>query len=371
MSNELFENKRIAATPIILVLVLILLYGLIQAVFFECKFGFAGCEPFHVNYIAPLNSQEPLDDTGGLLMGQKPEDLENIRALIAERYSGRLIWVFLLGVNIILCISTLTVSITLIYKSPGFLKEKPTQRVIILIGLSFLFSIILWAVPNTVSIYMQEAMKSTIAKGTGGMPIVFDVTRFINAFTFLAAFSILFATCSILLTQEDIAHSRTSNAEMAAAEEVGDEANEPRAELYNRLAPVADQLKDLRLGLYASTLLLIVGVLRVSAIANWSLAFVSQDAVKSATVFYNTIVTITGGFYTLILVAIFPPAIYILERRAQAVTKESRLPPDERKGILVGTGLTYSFREAFPRVVAILGPLLAGPIGDLFRSLLT
>lgn len=278
---------------------------------------------------------------------EKREELKNIRKVIADRHSGRLTWVFFIAVSMLFCIGALAVSIVLINKSSGFMKEKASSRVSTLIGLSFLLGIVLWALPNSFTPVMGEVLRSTISQGRGGMPIVFDVMRFINAFTYVASFSLIFASCSILLPQEDVPTNHPTNGNITPSEQPENEANKDEAEPSNRLGPIADQMKAIRMFLYVGTLLLIVGILRMSAVTQWSLAFIQPDATDGAKAFYATLITVTGGFYTLILAALYLPAMFILQRRAQALEQESPPLSDEEKGTLDSPGFTSPLKKLY------------------------
>lgn len=48
-----------------------------------------------------------------------------------------------------------------------------------------------------------------------------------------------------------------------------------------------------------------------------------------------------------------------------------KLKPEDSEKTLKDQGLTFSFRESLPRLMAILGPLLAGPIGELVKHIPT
>jgi hypothetical protein len=129
-----------------------------------------------------------------------------------------------------------------------------------------------------------------------------------------------------------------------------------------------EQMQDLRTVLYFGTVLLIVGVLRMSAVTQWTLAFIPPDATDAAKSFYLTLSSVTGGFNSMILAAVYLPAAYILQRRAQLLAKELSLSPEEKEKIMGSKESTFSIKESLPKILAILGPLLAGPIGDLFTK---
>jgi hypothetical protein len=130
-------------------------------------------------------------------------------------------------------------------------------------------------------------------------------------------------------------------------------------------------MKDLQVVLYIGAFLLILSVLRFSVVTQWSLAFISPDAIEAAKSFYLSLSSVVATFFSLILVAAYLPAAYILLRRAQLLAGELPLPPNQQEEMLKSKGLTFSLGESLPRVLAIFGPILAGSIGELFKILLT
>jgi hypothetical protein len=110
--------------------------------------------------------------------------------------------------------------------------------------------------------------------------------------------------------------------------------------------------------LYIGSFVLIVSTLRLRTILNWSLEFLQPypgaeskelpfilNGLKS---YISNLTTLMGLFYTLILAAIFVPAALILKKRAG----------DQ-------AGLVTPLSEQLLRLAAMVGPLLAGPIGEI------
>ncbi len=175
---------------------------------------------------------------------------------------------------------------------------------------------------------------------------IVEVANRVNSIGFAASFTLVLASCAILLPPNN--HSSPDG-----------------------LRELSKRMNYLRLVLYVGTLLLVVGVLLMRSIFHWSLAFIppTEDGVdKIVESFTSSIVTAEAGFYTLILAGVYLPAALILQWRARSLQK---LPEDvsEKDKVLQGYGLTFSFKESLPRLVAILGPFLVGPVGELFKYL--
>lgn len=367
MANGWITGRQGAVAPILTVAVLIIVYGLSQSIFIECKPKFAKCLPFSAGYIFTLNTGSPINEITNLVSGEDQNQVKNNRKLIAERYSGRVVWVFLVAVSALLCLASFFATYRLIYKSSSFRKESAATRTTFFVGLSLLLGFLLWFFPRSYTPVMMDILKATIAQqGQFGMPIVFETMNLINSLTYAAAFMLVFASCAILLPRKSVAETDTRD-EDTKPNETDKAEGEDLEVIANRLAAVSEQMKDLRIVLYFGTFLLIVGVLRMSAVTQWTLAFISPDALDAAKSFHITLSSVAGGFNSLILAAVYLPAAYILQRRAELFANELPLPPDKQEETLKSKGFTFSFRESLPRALAILGPLLAGPIGELFK----
>jgi hypothetical protein len=149
-----------------------------------------------------------------------------------------------------------------------------------------------------------------------------------------------------------------------------------------RLGPgelVAVQYGHLTLILYAGTALLILATLRVNALLHWSLDFLQPPpwlpdaAGKEALFIYrgveglvSNLVTSVGAFGTLLLAALYVPAGLVLNARAARLAPER--PPVHAGPAphLGGRGLSFALPlpEQLLRLAVILGPFIAGPVGD-------
>ncbi|HEX8457609.1 MAG TPA: hypothetical protein VF656_09945 [Pyrinomonadaceae bacterium] len=123
--------------------------------------------------------------------------------------------------------------------------------------------------------------------------------------------------------------------------------------------------------LYAGAAALIIGVLRLAAALNWGGGFWAAGSAsgREMSALINGIVSSLGISYTLILVSIYLPTVLILNGRAQTLAQAES--PDEPKAWLEKRGLTLSFLGYLPRLLALLGPVLIGPIGQLINKLIT
>lgn len=160
-----------------------------------------------------------------------------------------------------------------------------------------------------------------------------------NTLGYAAALSLVLATCTILWPSSD-----------------------------SGIKWLSAKVKQLKVALYAGTLLLVGSVLLLRSLFQWSLTFISQpdqSSWKAIEGFNTSVTSAEGGFYTLILAAAFLPAFYILKKRAQA---RPGLPQEkkEREQILKAHDLMFSLPETSKRILTISAPLLGGLIADLF-----
>jgi hypothetical protein len=369
-ATEHWVEKRVAAaTPLALVFVLIAFYGAFQKAFIECpKDGIGRCQPFVASHVYPLDKTEPLDENGEVWKGDGNDDTAS-RNKLAARYGGRLVWVFLSAVTSLLSLAALVVAGVLIYKSPGFWKMGPgasaAAALIVSSALGLMLYLFFW---RDFMPIMGPVFEATIAAGKVGVPVVGQTMRLLNALGYAASFALVFATCAILLPR----HLNAQSARDGRPPPVTQRGETDQADVSRKLDILAAQAAGLRVVLYVGTFLLIAGILRMSALGQWVISYVAPSAVAAAQNLNTAVVAVTGGFYTLILAAVYLPSAYIISRRAWVVVGRSTIanPADAQATKLQERGLAFSFKESLPRVLAVLGPLLAGPIGELFKSLL-
>jgi hypothetical protein len=108
---------------------------------------------------------------------------------------------------------------------------------------------------------------------------------------------------------------------------------------------------------------LVIAILRLSVTHAWATSHLppESDLAKNLAGLTTGIVGSMGIVYTLLVAAIYLPAVLMLRAR---VTKMAAAEPDPEK-CLADHGLNLSFSKLLPRVIVLLSPLLAGPLGDL------
>ena len=344
MKKDWSNYSFIAILPFLAVAIVYATESLARGAFFVCNGGNYCSEPIPANIWNVLKVDSEVND----LPSADPEKIAEEKLLkeiqdrksTALKYSGRMTWYFLGEIYLFVCIAALAVASILTFQ---LFPQRPFFWMLVAIILSSIVGLSLYATPAVhMTIFLAFFEKAI----TDDVPAIAQITNFLNSLGNAAAFSLLFAACATLRPSD---------------EEIFPEG----------MKQLSKRMKYLRLVLYAGTLLLVVTILLKKSIYQWSLAYTSQEEqiAEIAGNFVSNLLTIDGGFYTLVLAAVYFPAALVLQRRANLLAD---LPVEEiEKGKkLKEYGLTFSFVESLPRILAILGPLLVGPVGELLTAML-
>ena len=319
------QHGLIALLPFLAEVLVFMTEASARNFFFVCAPG--GCESIPQNIWKVLPFDAPSADISNSDAG---------RELIALRYSGRMAWYFIAEVFLYVCAGVMILSFFFVFQS----SLRP--RVVWTSGLVVLSSLVGMFFYNHPEIHMaifQTIFEKAI---TGDMPAISQATRFLNSIANAAIFLLLMAACVVLVP--------------SSVDSV--------PEGMKQLSAGA---KRLRLILYAGTILLVTAMLLKKAVYQWTLAYIPQgDFLDTAQNFVTSLLTIEGGFYTLVLAASYVPAALVLQRRALLLV-DGAVDEAAREAKLKEFGLNLSFKETLPRVLAILGPFLTGPLGDLLN----
>lgn len=259
----------------------------------------------------------------------------------ARLWPGRFLWVFATGVGVLANLLAVGVGLYTIWQAR-------TDRVLVLTALTVFLLVVVGAFtpPGAMMSQMFELLECT---AQADLPFVIRATHIANVFSVAATVCIATASCVLVRAPRGL-----------------------RRQGVPELYALTERLRVL---LYTGTCALVIYVLRVSIQASWALAYLPSSPEKKP---YDPAVvmsSLTSAFTsaqaassTLLLAAIYIPAFLILRSRAIALA-DPGLTPEAREKWLKERGLSVSFTEHLPRVAAILGPLLAGPLGDLLGRL--
>lgn len=337
-----FKRAFVAAIPLVLVIFLVILFNHSVKTYIRCEGN--NCVPIadYIKNILVPNApatQEPISQDA--TQNQSKKQLEDDKRS-EIRYSGRITWSFFKSTYLIICLMVFALACGVIFKSFADSGKSAIVLVLVVVALSAGFGIYLLYDPTHFMSVFTPLFEKTIKEDVTNIA---DVVIRLNSFGFAVVLSAILATCAILYSPND-------NSSSAG------------------LKQLSIKMKYLQLILYVGTIMLIVGVLHIRAVYNWSFAFILRDeeGIKVAERFFSNLLAAEGGFFTLILAAIYLPTAFILRRRAESLIG---LPEknSEREVLLKDYGLTFSFMESLPKVIAILSPFLAGTIGDLLGKL--
>lgn len=126
---------------------------------------------------------------------------------------------------------------------------------------------------------------------------------------------------------------------------------------------VTKRVRLLRPILYVGAATLVIAVFRLSATHAWAVSYLPPDGELGKAVANLTtgIVGTLGTLFTLLIGGIYLPAALILRGRLRAVAATQ---PDPQAW-MASHGMALTLPQSLPRLLALLAPLLAGPLGDL------
>ena len=331
-----------ALLPLAAVLVLVVITTGVRDAFILCKDG--NCSesiPANLSEVLKFNPKDdpalPSDpvEASKEMLARDTRDRKN-RAL---KYGGRVTWSFLAIANLFVYVASLAiVSIVLFRLFPA---RRSALILLLICGLSIVVGYDFYAHPEKHMALFLPLFEQTIVND---VPRITHITNLLNSAGNGVALALILTTCAILWCR----YAKSAP---------------------NGLNDLSTAMKSLRLILYVGTLLLVAAVLLKKSLYQWSLAFTSRDEqlAKAAEGFLSSFLSVEGGFYTLMLAAMYLPAAYLIHRRALRL---GNLPKEEAKveEALKTHGLAFSFTESLPRILAILGPVIAGPVGDLLKG---
>jgi len=330
----------IAATPLLFVIALLALFIFPVKFYVQCET--LGCVPIttpesleRILVLDEPKSREVIEsDTPDIKQTKKIKEHERTGLI----YGGRLTFLFFAVTYFAVCAFAFGIGCFVIAKSFASETKKPIRWTLVFAAISGGAGVTLYMLPDLYMRIFKPLFQMTISHDLGA---AFQLMRFASSFGFSVALLLVFASCAVL-------YSRDSGSS------------------ENALKHIAAQMKHLRLILYVGTFMLVTGVLLIRSVFNWSVAFLMRDeqVIKIADKFFSDLTAIEGAYFTLILALVYLPAAFILQKRAESLSDLPTLET-EREKVLTDYGLGFSLTQSLPRVLAILGPLLAGPVGEL------
>jgi hypothetical protein len=183
-----------------------------------------------------------------------------------RRYNGRLVWTFFVGLSTITAWTALGIAALLLTGAVGERRVRFHIRLGFVLVSATAVGIGMWRTPWNHMSLMWSVLGRTIDGNIryGAIDSARQVMNRVNSFEQAAAVAMILACCWMLLPTPAPKSTATLNSTHA---------------LERRLEPILHRQRNLNLFLYAGTIFLIVGVLRMQAVGEWALTFVlPQDA---------------------------------------------------------------------------------------------
>lgn len=378
--QNFIQSKWMAFVPIVLTGVFVAFYAVSQSMFIECcpakntgatEDGYCkagdgtkegtcsstvGCEGTDPSRVFS-GLIDPFQSAPDWTKGPKQEQVKG-KEILAKRFSGRFIWMFFASASVLFSLAAIGVFFWVVIRWRNWVAALVVGVVAVGIGVGAV-----WSDNMPVA---RPLFCKTIVNGVGGMTDFITINQAINVIGYTASAAMFLAIAAVLFCeapQRPSAKPRQANKNPDYIDEF-DFFGHPKEETPPEPKPsrkeiLLEQMGHLKVILYVSTALLIVGVLRLNSGFTWSLSFMTEDTAKIAEGFLASVTTVLGGFFTLLLACTYLPSVYILWKRAEG----EDMAEMEKKGF------KFSFTESLPKILAIAAPLLTGPIAELLKNL--
>ena len=254
-------------------------------------------------------------------------------------YVARASWTVINGIHVIASVVAIVTAIMVMRAvfSEGNRKVPwITIPLIIAAALNVALGMSFWAAQDVAS-PAQQLFRGTIGDA---IPWINKFNRFVEALSLTGTLSLAAAACA-LLWRPDPQNGLTEE-------------------------QLTQRAKLLRPVLYVAAVTLVIAGLRLAATHAWALSYFPPDsdfgtAVASLT---KGIVTSLGVAYTLFAAGMYLPTALILRERLKKLPA-AKADPD----FLASHGFPPSMVQLLPRVIALLAPLLVGPLGELIVNI--
>lgn len=298
---------------------------LVTHIVFYSRFLF--CDQDSTTACSPVNSQAIV------------ASIKNLPAPDVAIYVARASWTLANGLYLLACLTALFAAGFVMKEVFSKLDTKsPWPRIIIIMLVALNVSLLMstWASHDTLS-PAQQLLRATVGQAEPAIHIN-RLNRLFDAISLTATLSLAFAASAILFQRD--------------ANLLGKEELRRRQTL-------------LRYVLYVGAALLAIAVLALSARLGWGKSYLPSESPMATPVndLVKGIVNSMGAFYALLMAAVYIPAALVLQSRVKQLALIEA--PDDPNTWLTTNGFSLSVSDYVRRIVALLGPMLAGPLGEL------
>jgi hypothetical protein len=358
--NKIVASPWLCLVPIVVLLSFVSFYVSAQVLIIQCDSpNIVNCEEIQVKerlLQIPTGEARP--------NAFPPNELKYVQS----RYSGRMLWMFVACAYVLSCISVLCI----FWFIAAYWLDSGKWATVLLVGGCIL------AMPFLVmdsTPLAKPLFENTVANHWAGISNFFDIVRLIGALAYGTSMSMVLVVSAILFARPRPKNLVAPNAEGTSEDgrDLPIEDVDPRGQVKYVLEDeetLAKKRDHLTTVLYASTILLVVGIFLWDQNFTWAVSFIEDDPIASETGKFFTSVTATlGGFFTLLLAGIYLPAAFILHERAKLAIEAAGVRWQDVPAELEKRGFTISFSQSLPRILAIAAPLLTGPVAELFKNM--
>jgi hypothetical protein len=262
-----------------------------------------------------------------------------------ERHNKRLTWVLLTGLFILACAAVFFTALYLPDRVHHG-RAHPTRLILALVALFAGYGLIRWLVDSYADTVFEEIV-GLLKSDDGYLP---TLSSFFDIVGNTAAFALLVATALLLWHPSSFFRDDES-------------------QFDTKLAQLSERRNYLRLILYAGTIVMVVGIVRMRALLTWVQSFVTQAGLQvSVDEFSKIMISFQGVLYSLLLVAVYLSARQIITERARSLPIKSADAANRQAKLDAagfGPAAESTYKDYLPKVAAILAPLFAGPLMDL------
>lgn len=284
---------------------------------------------------APKPAPSPTASPKPLTEKEKAE--QEIRATASSRYAFRIYWIFLSGILFFLSLASLVAAAYIITSLPikkGWLIPPYASAAGVVI--------VLWFRDWDYMSILLPLFEETFLKD--GISLFWTHAFNVGGF---AATACLAVTSAILYWQ------------------VGEDAGQTDAEIEkeNRLAKII---------FYIGAAMLFVAMLRMRLAFDWHMTYVVWYLQAGLSAFFSSIIAVQAAFYTLMLGIMYLPFTLIRKKeQKQGVAKTKAKAQTAEADKASVSAKAWGFIDSLPKLIALIGPFLAGPIAELVKFFTT
>jgi hypothetical protein len=372
-----YNTNRASAAPLVVFVLLFASFFASQGLLTTCGKRLAGCSGLAGDNVGKLARRDRNDvlavafapiapaprsptDTAAVRKKKESDTAQQTALKIAvTRLDRRFLWAFFAGLNALLAVACVVAAALLARAAAPLAKLGAGGRAALVTLASIVVLIVAWRVFGAADMpVMMPILSATLARDPRlGMPQAGAVMSFLNSLSLAGSVALVIGIWMLL---------RPRAAEQGRPARATD-----RDDLFARLAALEQCSAYLRLFLYVGTASLVVGVFRMNATIAWTQSFLLPGDESILDPLRVTMVTVIGAFYSLVLASLYIPSVLILRARARGVIQDATVPAEVKAEASGKLDVYSNYSTVLPRIVALLGPLLAGPIGELMARAAT